>query len=87
MAILKLKDENGNVFPVPALIGEKGDTGEKGEKGDTGEAGYTPIKGIDYFDGHTPVKGTDYFTEADKEELVAELIANLPVYNGEVVTE
>lgn len=39
--------------------------------------GYTPVKGIDYFDGqdgqpgkdgadgHTPVKGVDYFTEAE----------------------
>ncbi|MFS0878262.1 Gp37-like protein [Solibacillus isronensis] len=45
----------------------------KGPKGNTGERGlpgYTPIKGIDYFDGkdgrdgvngYTPVKGIDYF--------------------------
>lgn len=25
-----------------------------------GSDGYTPIKGIDYFDGNTPVKGIDY---------------------------
>lgn len=36
-------------------------------KGATGDAGYTPIKGIDYFDGqngkdgYTPQKGVDYF--------------------------
>ena len=47
--------------------------GAKGDKGDKGEPGYTPIKGIDYFDGepgapgepgkdgYTPVKGVDYF--------------------------
>ena len=29
-------------------------------KGDKGDAGYTPQKGIDYFDGYTPVKGLDY---------------------------
>lgn len=38
-----------------------------------GEAGYTPVKGI------------DYWTEADKAEMVADVISALPVYNGEVV--
>lgn len=53
-----------------------------GEKGDKGDPGYTPVKGVDYFDGkdgYTPVKGVDYFdgepgadyvlTAADKEEI------------------
>ncbi len=35
--------------------------------------------------GATPVKGTDYFTAADKAELVAEVVAALPKYAGEVV--
>jgi hypothetical protein len=33
-------------------------------KGNKGDDGYTPIKGVDYFDGedgHTPIKGVDYF--------------------------
>lgn len=43
-------------------------------KGDPGKNGYTPIKGIDYFDGkdgingkngYTPVKGKDYFDGKD----------------------
>lgn len=39
----------------------------KGKQGDPGKPGYTPVKGIDYFDGepgkpgYTPVKGVDYF--------------------------
>lgn len=48
----------------------------KGEPGEPGKDGYTPIKGVDYFDGkdgkdgepgpagkdgYTPVKGVDYF--------------------------
>lgn len=37
-------------------------------------------------DGKTPVKGTDYYTPADKAEMVAEVIAALPIYDGEVVT-
>ncbi len=36
-------------------------------------------------DGYTPVRGTDYWTEADKAEMVANVISVLPVYNGEVV--
>lgn len=35
-------------------------------------------------DGRTPVRGTDYWTEADKNELVAAVVAALPVYAGEV---
>ena len=33
-------------------------------------------------EGYTPVKGTDYFTEADKEELVATVLAELPAAEG-----
>lgn len=35
----------------------------KGEQGYTGDTGYTPVKGVDYFDGidgYTPKKGVDY---------------------------
>lgn len=57
--------------------------GEPGDKGDPfryedftpeqleslrGEDGYTPVKGVDYFDGqdgYTPVKGVDYFDGKD----------------------
>lgn len=43
------------------------DTGIKAQ-GPKGDEGYTPIKGIDYFDGadgYTPQKGIDYFDGAD----------------------
>lgn len=36
-------------------------------------------------DGDTPVKGTDYWTEADRAQMVADVISALPVYNGEVL--
>lgn len=32
--------------------------------------------------GSTPVKGTDYFTDADKAELVTQVIAALPSASG-----
>lgn len=35
-------------------------------------------------DGMTPVKGADYYTEADRQEMVAAVLAALPQYNGEV---
>lgn len=49
--------------------------GEKGDKGDTGATGA---------DGKTPVKGVDYFTDADKAELVEDVLEALPTYDGTV---
>ena len=43
------------------------------------------VDGKDGADGYSPVKGTDYWTEADKAEMVADVIASLPVYDGSVV--
>ncbi len=44
---------------------KNGSKGSKGEKGDKGA------------DGKTPDKGTDYFTEADKQEMVEDVIASI----------
>lgn len=69
----EFKGENGDK-------GDKGDQGEKGEKGDAGAPGYTPVKGVDYFDGangkdgrdgqdgYTPIKGVDYFDGQDGKD-------------------
>ena len=65
MAILKVKDANGNVIDIPAIRGKDG---------------YTPQKGIDYFDGNDYV-----LTEADKTEIANTVVDLLPKYNGEVV--
>jgi hypothetical protein len=76
--------------------GDKGDRGEAGKNGTNGKDGYTPVKGVDYFDGangkdgkdgedgYTPVKGKDYFTDTDKQEMVNSVISAIPKYNGEV---
>ena len=45
----------------------------------------TEILAIKGETGYAPVKGTDYWTETDKAEMVADVIAALPVYSGEVV--
>lgn len=61
---------------TPGPQGPIGDTGPQGEPGIPGKDGYTPVKGIDYFDGkdgapgkdgtdgYTPQKGVDYFDGA-----------------------
>ena len=76
------------------LQGERGIQGEKGDKGDaftysdfTTEqlAALKGPKGDKGADGKTPAKGVDYFTDADKAEMVSAVIAQLPVYAGEVV--
>ena len=43
MAILKVRDNDGNIVEIPAIKGDKGD------KGDRGDPGYTPVRGTDYF--------------------------------------
>lgn len=53
-----------------------GERGPQGQRGTDGAAGK---------DGYTPVKGKDYFTETDKADMVDEVLAALPVYNGEVI--
>lgn len=40
------------------------------------------FNGKDGEKGDTPIKGTDYFTEADKTELVTELLNALPTWQG-----
>ncbi len=58
--------------------GPQGIQGEKGEKGDTGATGANGK------DGYTPQKGVDYYDETDKTEIVADVLAALP--NGDEVS-
>lgn len=60
--ILKIRNEKGEWIAVDVI------------KGEPGADGYTPIKGVDYFDGvdgkdgqdgYTPIKGIDYFDGKD----------------------
>lgn len=59
-----------------------------GKDGADGKDGYTPVKNVDYFDGKdgtngadgkTPVKGEDYFTDADKQEIVNDVLAQVEI--------
>ncbi|MBO5854369.1 MAG: collagen-like protein [Bacteroidales bacterium] len=60
---------NGTTLVITSASG----TSSADLKGERGEKGA---------DGKTPVKGEDYFTEADKAELVTEVLNALPVWNG-----
>ena len=81
------KGDTGDTGPQGPK-GDTGDTGPQGPKGDTGDTGPQGPKG-DTGDtgpqGKTPMKGTDYWTAADRQQMVNDVIAALPVYNGEVV--
>ncbi len=55
------------------IFGGQGAVGPQGPAGEKGE------------DGHSPVKGVDYFTQTEKEAMVAEVLAALPQYAGEVL--
>lgn len=46
MAILRVKDEHGQVTDIPAIRGEKGDKGDKGEKGEQGTPGADGNDGV-----------------------------------------
>lgn len=52
------------------IQGVKGETGPQGETGPAGPAGYTPIR------------GTDYWTTEDKQTIIDEVLASLPIAEG-----
>lgn len=52
--------------------GQKGDTGAQGPKGDKGDPGSTPVKGV------------DYYTEADKQEIVDDVLEQIPTGGGDI---
>ena len=68
MAVMLYKNpETGEFKEIPGGAGAPGATGPQGPAG---------------ADGKTPVKGTDYWTEADKAEIVSDVLAALPNASG-----
>ena len=66
-------DGGTNVITVTLTNGQKSSfTVKNGSKGSAG------VAGSDGADGYTPVKGTDYFTEADKQEIVSDVLEAMP---------
>lgn len=70
----------GNIKGSPGPAGPEGPQGPQGETGPEGPQGPQGIQGIQGpkgdtgSDGQTPVKGTDYWTDADKSEMVADVV-------------
>lgn len=52
---------------IYALQGEPGKDGPQGEPG---------------VPGYTPQRGTDYWTDADKEEIINDILTTLPLAEG-----
>ena len=73
------KDGYTPVKGVDYFDGEPGKDGEPGAPGKNGSDGKDGEPGKD---GYTPIKGTDYWTEADKSEIVNDVLAALPAAEG-----
>ena len=89
-AIANANTAADNALAVAELLEQKleagefiGDQGDKGEDGVNGKDGYTPIKGIDYFDGKDGVNGKDgkdyVLTYTDKTEIANLVLAEFPI--------
>lgn len=68
--------ENLTEAQIESLKGPQGDVGPQGPVGETGPQGPQGIQG---YAGYTPVRGVDYYTTADKNAIIADVIATLPV--------
>lgn len=82
-AIITVTDKNGTTTATiesgaPGKDGEAGPAGPAGPAGADGKDGQDGADGAPGADGKTPVKGEDYFTDADKQEMVAAVLEELP---------
>ena len=77
---------------LASLKGEPGEPGADGKDGAPGKDGQDGAPGKDGADGqpgadgYTPVKGVDYYTEAEKQEIVDEVVAKVGTSSGGEVT-
>ena len=91
MALMRVRDKDGNIKPILAIKGEKGDSAYQiaqtnGFEGTSAEW----LESLVGPKGDKPVKGEDYWTDADKEEVVndatdsvIESVTNMVVQNSE----
>ena len=91
MALMKVRDKDGNIKPILAIKGEQGDSAYQIAQADGFDG--TEEEWLDSLigrKGSKPVKGEDYLTEADKEEItnyttnsVIEAATNMVIHNSE----
>ena len=67
MPILKVRDNNGNVSEIKALVGRQGDSAYEIAK----QNGFTGTKQewLESWKAKAPILGTDYWTDADKQAI------------------
>ena len=81
--VISWTNNGGLPNPEPVnIMGPRGADGKDGANGKDGKDGVNGNDGEDGADGKTPVKGTDYWTAADKAEMVSDVLAALPTWNG-----
>ena len=73
-------DATVNLMGYPLSL--RGNTGATGPQGPQGPQGIQGVQGPAGADGITPVKGTDYWTAADKQGIVNDVLAALPIWQG-----
>ena len=59
--------------------GEKGEPGANGKDGQDGQPGKDGQDGRNGLDGKTPVKGEDYWTDADKQEVIDDVLGQIDI--------
>ena len=70
MAMIKVRDKDGNIIDIPALNGESAyNTAVKNGFVGTEAEWIESLKGEKGEIGKTPIKGVDYWTEADIAEI------------------
>lgn len=83
--IISWTNDKGLPDPEPVnIMGPEGPQGAPGAQGPQGDTGPQGPQGPAGADGYTPQRGVDYWTEADRQQMVQDVIDALPVYNGEV---
>ena len=88
MSVLKFKDPLTNEWKEitaiqgpqgePGIQGPPGPAGEKGAQGEVGPEGPKGEPGVQGEAGYTPIKGVDYWTDTDKEEIIQNVLNELP---------
>lgn len=63
---------------IEALRGPQGPEGPEGPEGERGQRGPTGPEGPEGPRGYTPVRGVDYWTDADRAQMVSDVLASLP---------
>lgn len=80
-AVITITDAEGTTTAT-VYNGHDGADGAAGKDGKDGKDGENGAPGKDGADGKTPVKGQDYFTEADKQEIIEEVLEQIPEGGG-----